>query len=91
MGAEKAWIDWDSSRIKHWFVEVRLNIKHMQDSIAEQTCGDWGSCSINDGGVEVCLTERCRNTPPDAQHFSEGVLIAVRHLKDRGRFPVLHV
>ena len=45
-----------------------------------QTCRDWGSCSINDGSVEVRLAEGRSNAPLDAQHFPEGVFIAMCHL-----------
>ena len=34
----------------------------------------------------MCLTERGRNAALDAQHFSEGVLIAVRHLNSGNKF-----
>lgn len=50
-------------------------------NIAANTCGGcWCDSSINDGGVEVCLAEGSRDTPLDAQHLSEGVLIAMSNL-----------
>ncbi len=44
------------------------------------TCCDRGRSCINDGGVEVCLAEGRCHTSSDAQHFPEGVLIAMSHL-----------
>ena len=45
------------------------------------TC-DCGRCGcIDDGGVVVCLGEGGRHRTLDAQHLSEGVLVAMSHLQ----------
>ena len=52
----------------------------------KHTCCDGGSGGVNDGGVEVGLTEGGCHTSSDTQHLSEGVFVSMRHLTEDKRY-----